>query len=255
MAVLIVVVADHQIMGSSGQGVGARPFEGILGLQEFRVNLGGPAEVEAADVEHAVKGDIAVAGHVDRRNGVNPADPRLERIQLLRGDEIGLVQQDDVGKRYLLHGLVIGVEVGGDVLCVDHRDDGVEAEVAAHLVVGEKGLRHGCRVRQSGRLDQDPVEPVPALEQAAQDADEVPAHGAANATVIHLKKLLIPLDHELVVDTHLAKLVLDHGELAAVLFGQDAVQEGRLSGAEEAGKDGDRYWVVFHADWVRAHRK
>ena len=124
-------------------------------------------------------------------------------------------------------------------LRVDDRDDGVEPEGRPHLVVGEEGLRDGSGIGQAGRLDQDAVEPVLALEQPAEDPDEVAAHGAADAAVVHLEELLLAGDHELVVDPDLAELVLDDGQLPAVLLGEDAVEEGRLAGAEEAGEDGD----------------
>jgi hypothetical protein len=73
----------------------------------------------------------AVLRPVDRGDGVDAADPRLERVELGRGDQVGLVQEDDVGERHLLHGLVARVEVLRSVLRVDHRDDGVEAEGGA----------------------------------------------------------------------------------------------------------------------------
>jgi hypothetical protein len=53
------------------------------------------------------------------------------------------------------------------------------------------------------------------------------------------KSLLVGLDDELVVHADLAELILDDGDLFAVLLGEDAVEEGGFAGAEEAGEDSD----------------
>jgi hypothetical protein len=69
------------------------------------------------------------------------------------------------------------------------------------------------------------------LPRSPEDAHEVAANGAAQAPVVHLDDLLFLVLHEdLVVHAGLAELVLDHGDLLAVLLGQDAVQERGLPG-------------------------
>ena len=57
----------------------------------------------------------------------------------------------DVGEANLLHRLVVLVQVLRDVLRIDDRHDRVELESLLHLVVGEKRLRDGRRVREAGR--------------------------------------------------------------------------------------------------------
>ena len=98
----------------------------------------------------------------------------------------------------------------------------------------------GPGVGEAGRFDQDAVEAILAFHQPAEDADEITADAAADAAVVHLKNLLVALDHELVIDPDLPELVLDHGQLAAMLLGKDAIEQGGLAGAEEVGEDGDR---------------
>jgi hypothetical protein len=256
---VIVVVAfrvpDHQVMGARREGIGSRPLEWIFRLQELGIDFLGPFQVEAPHVQDAVQRDSAVPGPADGGDGVDAADSRLERVEVPRGDEVGLVEEDDVGKRDLLHRLITGVEVRPDVLCIHDRHDGVEPEVAAHLVVGEEGLGNRGRVREAGRLDQDTVEAVLALEEPSEDPDQVPAHRAADAAVVHLKELLVPLDHELVVHADLAELVLDHGQLAAMLLGEDPVEERGLAGAKKACEDGDGYRVGGHGVRSFATRK
>ena len=239
VVVIMVAVADGEFVGAGGEGVGARPLERILGLHELRIEFGGAGEVEAADVEDVVERQGAILGAVDFRDSVDAVDARLKRVEFRRGDQIGLVEQDDVGERDLLHGFVAGVEVLKHVLRVDDGDDGVEAEGCLHLVVGEEGLGDGRGIREAGGLDEDAVELVLALKQPAEDADEVAADGAADAPVVHLEQLLVARNDELVVHADLAELVFNYGQFLAVVFGEDAVEEGGLAGAEKTGEDGD----------------
>ena len=126
------------------------------------------------------------------------------------------------------------------VLRVHERDDGVELEVFAQVVVDEEGLRHGAGIGEARGLDDDVVELVPPLDELVEDADEVAAHRAADAAVGGLEDFLFRADDDLVVDADLTELVLDHGNTLAVLLGQDAVQESRLARAEKAREHGDR---------------
>src|SRR5690606_31079435 len=86
-----------------------------------------------------------------------------------------------------------------------------------------------------------------ALAQVAQDADQVAAHGAADAAVVHLDDLLVALlKQQVVVHSLLAELVLDHRDAVAVLFAEDAVEQRGLPAAQEAGENGHRDVSVGH---------
>jgi hypothetical protein len=102
------------------------------------------------------------------------------------------------------------------------------------------------RVGEARGLDDDGVELALPLHQPVHDADEVAAHGAADAAVVHLEHFLVGADHEVVVDADLAELVDDHGVALAVRLGEDAVEERGLAGAEIAGEHGD-------GDFFRGH--
>jgi hypothetical protein len=54
-----------------------------------------------------------------------------------------------------------------------------------------------------------------------------------------MQPLLIWMHEDFVVDILFAELVLDHGDLHAVLFVQDALEQGGFAAAEEAGQDSD----------------
>ena len=124
-------------------------------------------------------------------------------------------------------------------LGVGHGDDRVEPRRLLHVLVDEEGLGHRAGIGQAGGLDDDGVEPALALHQALDDADQVAAHGAADAAVVHLEHFLVGADDQVVVDADLAELVDDHGVALAVVLGEDAVEQRGLAGAEIAGEDGD----------------
>jgi hypothetical protein len=80
-----------------------------------------------------------------------------------------------------------------------------------------------------------------------QNADQVPAHRAANAAVVHLDDLLAGLVQEdLVVDARLAELVLDHRDAMSVLLLQDTVDECGLSAPQKPGEYGHRNHVFLY---------
>src|SRR5690606_28112838 len=81
-------------------------------------------------------------------------------------------------------------------------------------------------------------------EQAVQRAYEVATHGAADAAVVHFEQLFVGVHDQFVVDADLAELVHDDGVAPAVVFGQDAVQQGGLARAQIAGQYGDRKAIV-----------
>ena len=126
---------------------------------------------------------------------------------------------------------------------VGDGDDRVEPRRAAHVLVDEEGLRDRRRIGEARRLDDDRVELALAPHQPFDDADQVAAHGAADAAVVHLEHFLVGADDQLVVDADLAELVDDHRVALAVRLGEDAVEQGRLAGAEIAGEDGDGDFV------------
>ena len=125
---------------------------------------------------------------------------------------------------------------------VGDRHHRVEPGLAADILVDEEGLRHRRRIGEAGGLDDDGVELALAPHQPVDDADQVAAHGAADAAVVHLEHFLVGADDEVVVDADLAELVDDHGVFLAVRLGQDAVEQRGLAGAEIAGEHGDRHF-------------
>ena len=166
-------------------------------------------------------------------------------VNIVGGNEIALGDEDGVGKAHLALGLFLLVELHIAVLGVDQRDDGVQQVTAGDLIIHEEGLRDGAGVGYAGGLDDDAVEldlaVVAAREQVGQAGHQVTTDGAADAAVAHLHDLLVTVLHEdVVVDVLFTELVFDHGDLHAVLFGQDALEQRGLTAAEKARQDGDR---------------
>ena len=183
-------------------------------------------QVEAVDAEHAVDGDVAPRAALDRREGVDAAQARLDPYEVLLRDEVGLIEEQPVGERRLRHRLVddaVGlllVEVALDVLGIDEGDDAVEARKAADHRVDQERLRHRRRVRHPRRLDHDPVECNLACALArcelVEDLDEIGSYGAADAAVEDLDDLLVGLEltvlcDEPLVDADFAEFVLKRG--------------------------------------------
>mmetsp|Transcript_58076 Transcript_58076/g.147471 ORF Transcript_58076/g.147471 Transcript_58076/m.147471 type:complete len:306 (+) Transcript_58076:162-1079(+) len=213
--------------------------------QESRLRLQHPVQREASDADDLVQVNLGILCANDLHTSVNLPDLGLHLGQLLFRHEVHLVQQDAVGEGYLLHGLVLDAlglllpQMLQHMLRVDHGDDAVQDHPGLHVVVREESLRHRGGVREASRLDDDAIEPLAvrhrALQDAAQTLDEIAAHGAADAAVVHLDDLLraeVLFGHdELVINTYLTELVLDDREALAVRTLQDVVQQRGLAGA------------------------
>ena len=205
------------------------PLERVLGLEEGRVHRQRAIEVEGADAEHLVDRHIGIAGSEHLGGGIDGAHPTLDALEFGGCHQVGLVEQDHVGEGDLFAGFIHLVEVLLDVARIDDGHDGVEHELLLEVVVQEEGLRDRAGIGHPGGLDDDVVELVAPLEQLAQDAQQVAAHGAADAAVVGLEDLFFGADDELVVDADLAELVLDHGDALAVVLGKNAVEESGLA--------------------------
>ena len=130
---------------------------------------------------------------------------------------------------------------------VDQRDHAVEPEGLHESRMAHDRLQHGRRVCKPGRLDDDAPQGrdapgLHAVDQIGQRIDEVAADRAAQASVRELDDAVGRLLDEQVVDGDVAELVDDDGGVGEGRVLQQAVEQRRLAGAEEAGQDrnGDR---------------
>ena len=233
--------------------VHVRRFRG----QEIRVQFQLFIQVETADVEHLGQRRAAEIDLGDGRAGIDALQAARQRGHVLFTDEVGFRQQQLVGKAHLPLGFLVFIELLHGMAGIDHRDDGVEHVVAAHFFVDKEGLRHGAGIGQARRFDDDAVERqqagVALARQFRQAHDQVAAHGAADAAVVHLDDVLVAILHQdFIVDVFLAKLVFDHGDAHAMVFLQYAVEQGGFACAEEAGEDGG--WNQCHEGCLCCNR-
>mmetsp|Transcript_62323 Transcript_62323/g.165422 ORF Transcript_62323/g.165422 Transcript_62323/m.165422 type:complete len:343 (+) Transcript_62323:523-1551(+) len=260
------VEVDLSVVGDARRRDGRVVLVLAVGVEKLGVHLQSALQVEAANVEDVLDGDVGHVRALDRCERVDRLNPRLDAHQILLAHEVRLVEQDPVSERDLLDRLVLSalrlllVEVLLDVLGVDQRDDAVKLGESLDRIVDEKGLRDGGRVGHAGRLDDDAVELELArclpLRELVEDNDQVLTDGAADAAVHHLDDLLVGLHlgvllQQLVIDANLAEFILDDGNLLAVRRGEDVVEQGGLAGAQEAREDGDRNAIVRGHDCER----
>ncbi len=210
---------------------------------EAGVGFQNTVQVKGVQAQHLVQRHVRALGTDDRCQRVEATQALLDGDQFLFRHQINLVQDDAVGKGHLLAGFFRVVQTQHDVFGVHQCGHAVQLGLGLDLVIDEEGLGHRTGVGQTGRLHNNGVKGrlarTLALHQAVDHADQVPAHGAANAAVVHFEHVFIGPDHQIVVDADLAKLIDDDGVALAMILGEDAVQQGGFTGTEVAGQDGD----------------
>jgi hypothetical protein len=131
-----------------------------------------------------------------------------------------------------------------DVFGIDDRDDAGQRELAPDAFVGIDALRDRSRLGQTGGLDDHGVELVAMLHDLEEAAHQIAAHRAADTAIVHLHHLLIGGEQQMMVYCDLSELIDDHGDAAAMLGGQDAIEQRGFARAEKAGQDDDRSFGI-----------
>jgi hypothetical protein len=166
-------------------------------------------------------------------------DARAHGRDLRRGGAIELAQEHAIGGGDLLARLVVTFELRRAGLGVDHAHHAGRHDAIAHR------RRHALETLEdrgglgdAGGLEDDLVG-CRALRDLGDAVPEVALHVelAAHAAAGELEHVAAPEQDELGVDGDPPQLVDEHGDAAAVRRAEDAVERGRLPGAEEAGED------------------
>ena len=154
-----------------------------------------------------------------------------EELRLVH--QVGLVEDETVGKRNLFEGLVhyalglLLVEVHHGMLCVHEGDDAVKAQRVQQVGLQIKGLNDGSRIRQTRGLDQNVIElALPLSHESAEHINQVAANGAAEASVVEEHDVLLSILLErdkFAVDVNLAKLVFDDDDALAMITRKNTV--------------------------------
>ena len=124
------------------------------------------------------------------------------------------------------------------MLGINHRHDGIQLRRALHIIINEKGLRNRGRVGQSRRFNDNAIKLIAPLHQPGQDADQIPAHRAADASIVHFEHFFIGIHDQVVIHAQFAEFIDHDREFLAVIFSQDAVQQRGLAGTKIAGQHG-----------------
>nr|GEU28579.1 hypothetical protein [Tanacetum cinerariifolium] len=228
-------------------------------------------QVEPAGAQDLVQRHPAPFRQHDGGRRIEGLDDGAYFAQLVDGNQVGLADDDDVGKFDLLgqqrgqRAVVIvaralaalGQEVGAVVVVqqvdgVHHRDHGVDAgdvveRVAVFVGKVERG-RHRHRLAHARRFDQQVIEAVLA-RQLAHLQQQVFTQRAADAAVAHLDHFFLgarqrgasivrAMAQQRRVDIDLAHVVDDDSDPQAVAVGQDVVEQGGLARAQKTGQNG-----------------
>src|ERR1051325_6768100 len=99
-------------------------------------------DVEASEIQNLGNLDFRISGLVNTGSAVQDTDLIFQLLQVFRIDQIHFVEQDKIGKSYLLARLGRMIDLLPDVFGIDDGDDAVQLEFAADPFVDEKCLYH-----------------------------------------------------------------------------------------------------------------
>ena len=211
----------------------------IIRLQESGFDFQNTVEIESIAAENGVERHIAFHRAVDFRIRIDAADARFDFFDFSRRHQIRLVDDDDIGKGDLVLGFGRIFQTRGQEFRIRHCDNRIEAGLVCNVLIDKEGLRDGGGISQTCGLDNDRVKLALTLHQAFDDADEIAAHRAADAAIVHLEHFFIGADDEIIVDADLAEFIHNDRIFMAMLLGEDAVEQSGLAGTKIAGEHGD----------------
>ncbi len=126
-----------------------------------------------------------------------------------------------------------------NLVCIHHADDAVQPDAVPQIGIAE-GHEDPGGIGDATGFEQDVFDGLRACEQGDDRLDEVVANLAADAAVGQADHVVVHADDEFGVDIDRAKVVDEDAHAQAVIPGQDAIQQRRLSCSEKAGQDRDR---------------
>ncbi len=198
--------------------------------------------------------------------GICAAIFRAHFLQRRLGQQIGLVEQDQIGaeqlilvdflqrivvvERRVLRALgfelflIVGEAAFRNGGGVHHRDHPVHRQPGADVRPVE-GLDEGLWQREARGFDQYVIGARLARQQALDGGQKIVGDGAAQAAIGQLDNIVFGagLDaatpQDLAIDADIAKFIDDQREAAPLRMGQHMTDERGLARAEKAGDDGD----------------
>jgi hypothetical protein len=223
-------------------------------------------EVEAAGAEDVFKRHLSEIRLDHHRVRIERADDLAGGVEVFRRCRRDLVENDRVGKLDLIDKQInkcavvliaerlaaIAQEIARRIVLeqacrIDHRDHRIEPgdirQAVAVFIAELEGGGDGQRFGNPGRFDQQVVE-TSLIGQSPHFLEKIVAQRAADAAIGHLDELLVgarqvgsPFTNEARVDVDLAHIVDDDRDPQAFTVVKNVIEQRRLAGTEEAGKD------------------
>ncbi len=207
---------------------------------------------EALVVKEFPERHVRLHGFEERGALVEQLETLADRSPLFVREEIGLVEDEDIGQGDLLPREREVAELLPDMLAIDDGNDSVELIARRHYFVEEKGLDERQGISQARRLDHHPVEmlllPIDTeltFGEFSQCLDQVYPHRATEAAVVELDHGFVTGDDELAIDPDLAELIDDDRDLLVVIFAEHPIEESCLARTEKTGEEGHRDLLIW----------
>ena len=235
----------------------------VMGWPGVEVVLG-----RRLDAEQDSRVDASLPGEHDPDRARHGAlDLRPHPGDLLLGQEIGLVEHDQVGAQELVlvdllervvvvdravvrplfgeAGRIVGEAALGHGRAIDHGHDAVDRHLGADLRPVE-GLDEGLGQGEARRLDDNMVRARIARQQSLDGGHEIICHGAAQAPVGEFDDILVraAVDatgaQDVRIDADISEFIDHEGEAASARLLEQVADHRGLAGAQKTGDDRDR---------------
>ena len=155
-------------------------------------------------------------------------------------DQITLVEQnhvavDDLGSAHLSL-----EQFRTKIFCIHKGDDGIQSG-GVPQVAAQKGHRDRKWICQAGRFHHQIVDRLRSIKNSVDGLQQFTVDGAADAAIAELHHVVAGGHHQVVIDANFAEFIHENGGFETLLIGEDVVQQGGLTGPQEAGQDGHRH--------------
>ena len=180
--------------------------------------------------------DVGQAGVIceDYRSGEGePFKPGLNRARSLRWNQVGLVQQDQVGLGQLSADRVPNIAILGGCLhglCVGQDDNAFDIKIGQQT----GGLGDRARHANSAGFNQQEVGTGRSRQEGFKRADQVITDGAADASPGKAQDVSVRADDQVRIYGDLAEVIDQDGDPAPRRISQEMIDQGGLAGAKIA---------------------
>ena len=211
----------------------------MMMFQEFGFDLQHPIQIEGIAREDVFQRYLAALAAVDDRCRIDPANALLDIRKLIVGHQVGLVEKHNIGKGQLFLRFVRLVDLVEQVLGIDDGDDCIKAGLGLHIVVDEEGLGDRCGIgqipwsRSGWHRNGFAVSSSPSMMRMRSPR-----------TVQQMQPLFISKTSSSESTTRslsmpdFAELIDDDGIALAMVFGEDAIEQGCFACTKVSGQHG-----------------